>query len=84
MQDNIEKTNLEAHVSLCALRYQQLEHRIAAVEVEIKEIKTLMHEIHQSLLKVPEQSNVRWLSAQTAVIGVLLGVSGWALARLFV
>ena len=32
---NLEKTSLEAHVDLCALRYGQLESRLSGIENKV-------------------------------------------------
>ena len=36
---NLEKESLEAHVDLCALRYQQLDTRLTNVETKIDTIQ---------------------------------------------
>ncbi len=36
----LEKTSLEAHVDLCALRYANLDNRLSTVESTLKEIHT--------------------------------------------
>jgi len=37
---DLEKTSLEAHVDLCALRYANLDNRLSTVESTLKEINT--------------------------------------------
>ena len=37
---DLEKTSLEAHVDLCALRYANLDNRLSTVEGTLKEIHT--------------------------------------------
>lgn len=44
---DIEKESLEAHVELCAIRYQQLDDRLTGVE---KKIGTLQETIEKSSL----------------------------------
>ena len=48
----IEKTNLEAHVDLCAERYYRLEQRLEGVEVAIKEMNSSMVEESQKTTKI--------------------------------
>jgi len=48
----IEKTNLEAHVDLCAQRYQSLDDRLTAIEGKFGDLKKLIEEGHTSMTKV--------------------------------
>mgnify|MGYP005622893261 CR=1 FL=1 len=66
---DLEKTSLEAHVDLCALRYANLDNRIATVEGTLKEI-------HQDI-KVGQTSVTKVLvgTAGTVVAGLLSTVA---------
>ena len=48
----IEKESLEAHVELCALRYEQFEKRLSTVEEKLDGIADQMASGQQSLVKV--------------------------------
>jgi len=48
----LERTNLEAHVDLCAIRYAQLEGRLSKVEVKIDNIHDDMINGQKSITKV--------------------------------
>ena len=48
----LEKTNLEAHVDLCAIRYEQLEGRLGKVETKIDNIHNDMLQGQKSITKV--------------------------------
>jgi hypothetical protein len=48
----IERTNLEAHVDLCAQRYQSLDNRLTAIEGKFSDLKTLIEDSHSSMTKV--------------------------------
>jgi hypothetical protein len=48
----IEKTNLEAHVDLCAQRYQSLDDRLTAIESKFGDLKKLIEDGHSSMTKV--------------------------------
>ena len=48
----IEKESLEAHVDLCALRYEQFEKRLSTVEEKLDGISDQMAAGQQSLVKV--------------------------------
>lgn len=49
---DLEKESLEAHVDLCALRYQQLDNRLTKVEGKLDSISAEMKLANQSLVKV--------------------------------
>jgi len=49
---SLEKENLEAHVDLCALRYEQLDNRLTNVEEKIDNIHKDITEGQKSMTKV--------------------------------
>lgn len=49
---SLERTSLEAHVDLCALRYQQLDNRLTTLEKKVDDIHTDIVEGQKSLTKV--------------------------------
>ena len=48
----LEKESLEAHVDLCALRYEQMDKRLTGVEEKIDDIAEDIKNGNQSLIKV--------------------------------
>jgi len=48
----LEKESLEAHVDLCALRYEQMDKRLTQVEEKIDNIHEDIKNGNQSLVKV--------------------------------
>lgn len=62
---DLEKTSLEAHVDLCALRYGQLDQRLTNLEEKVDTIHTDIIEGQKSL------SKVIITTAGTVVVGVL-------------
>lgn len=74
---DIERTSLDAHVSLCELRYQALERRIQDVEHSLTELKSMVQEIHRQLLSQQNHTWTRWDNIQWSLIGVLGGILGW-------
>lgn len=48
----LERTNLEAHVDLCAQRYEMLDTRLTNVETELKRIGEDIRSGNSSLIKV--------------------------------
>jgi hypothetical protein len=49
---SLEKENLEAHVDLCAQRYEVLEGRLTKIENKVEDIHTLISNGQQSMTKV--------------------------------
>ena len=49
---DLEKESLEAHVELCALRYQQLDERLSTLEEKVGTIHTDIIEGQKSMTKV--------------------------------
>ncbi len=49
---SLEKTSLEAHVDLCALRYLQLDTRLTHLEKKVEEIHDDIVEGQKSMTKV--------------------------------
>ena len=74
---DIERTSLDAHVSLCELRYQALGHRIDQVEQSLTELKGMLQEIHVQLLKQQNHTWTRWDKIQWSLIAALTGIVGW-------
>lgn len=49
---DLERTSLEAHVDLCAIRYEALDKRLGKVEETLEEIRDDMKQGQHSLSKV--------------------------------
>jgi hypothetical protein len=49
---DIEKTNLEAHVDLCAQRYEQLDGRLTKIESKFSDLQKLIEAGQNSMTKV--------------------------------
>jgi hypothetical protein len=62
---DLEKTSLEAHVDLCALRYGQLDERLTGLEEKVEAIHTDIIEGQKSL------SKVIITTAGTVLVGVI-------------
>jgi len=61
----LEKTNLEAHVDLCAERYNRLHDRLSAIEVHLTEMNKKMSTSHTS------QTKTIIATAGTVIAGLL-------------
>lgn len=49
---DLERQSLEAHVDLCAIRYEQLDKRLTTVEKKLDSISNEMKAANTSLIKV--------------------------------
>ena len=64
---NLEKTSLEAHVDLCAMRYKQLEMRLSNLEDKVENIGKQIQASNNSL-----KSTI--MMSATTILGGLLGL----------
>jgi len=68
----IEKESLEAHVDMCALRYEQLDSRLTKVEEKIDVIHNDIKAGNQSLVKVLIGATATIIAGLLSTIVVLL------------
>lgn len=69
---DIEKKSLEAHVELCAERYNALEDKIATLDDKITLVGTMIKEVKETVGKMAEKNNDRLISWGVAIIGFLV------------
>lgn len=62
----LEKTSLEAHVDLCALRYQQLDSRLTIIEAKVSDLGKAIEDSKNSMTKVI-------IASTTTIVASLLG-----------
>lgn len=72
MATNIEKTNLEAHVELCAERYEKLETKLESLEKKVEGLETHVLEIKQALAGAGDKQSKQLIAIGTAIISVLI------------
>ncbi len=72
MSTNIEKTNLEAHVELCAERYEKLETKLETVEKKVEQLETHIIDIKQTLAGAGDRQSKQLIAIGTAIISVLI------------
>jgi chromosome segregation ATPase len=77
----IEKKSLEAHVELCAERYNQLEARFTHVDSKISSLENLMREVHDMVAKINEKRNDQIISWGLGVIGGLIAITAYLLVN---
>ena len=69
---DIEKENLESHVELCALRYQNLEQRLAVIETKVGSLATKIEDSHHSMSKVIIGATATVVSGLIATVVTIL------------
>jgi prefoldin subunit 5 len=68
---DIEKKSLEAHVELCAERYNALEDKIAVLDGKITSVSTMIREVKETVGKMAEKNNDRLIAWGLGIIGTL-------------
>jgi hypothetical protein len=69
---DIERTNLEVHVDLCAQRYQNLDDRLTSIEGKFSDLQKLIEDSHTSMTKVIIGTAGTMLTGIISLIVVLL------------
>jgi prefoldin subunit 5 len=67
----IEKKSLEAHVELCAERYNQLEQRFEHVDSKITNLEKLVREVHDMVQRMSEKRTDQLINWGIGIIGAL-------------
>jgi hypothetical protein len=78
---DIEKKSLEAHVELCAERYNALESRIGSMIVCIDELKHSVKEVHEMVQLMADKRNTQLVNWGVGLICFLTGTVGWLLSH---
>jgi hypothetical protein len=68
---DIEKKSLEAHVELCAERYNALENKMSAMSENIAHLCVMVQEVKASVSKLNEKSTDRLIGWGVGIIGFL-------------
>lgn len=69
---NIEKENLEAHVELCAQRYDALETRLTSVESKISTLQDTIEKSSLNTIKILIGTAGTIIVAVLSLIGVII------------
>ena len=78
---DIEKKSLEAHVELCAERYNQLEQRFEHVDNKISSLERLLREVHDMVAKINEKRTDQIISWGLGIIGGLVAVASYLIVN---
>lgn len=68
----IEKKSLEAHVELCAERYNALEDKLSGLDAKISGVSAMIKEVKDCVGKLSEKNTDRLISWGVAIIGFLV------------
>jgi prefoldin subunit 5 len=68
----IEKKSLEAHVELCAERYNALEDKLSGLDSKITSVSNMVKEVKDCVGKLSEKNTDRLISWGVAIIGFLV------------
>ena len=77
----IEKKSLEAHVELCAERYNALENRIDNVDSKISGLSTVVREVHDMIQRMGNRRTDQLISWGVGIIGTLIGTIAWLVTQ---
>ena len=68
---DIEKKSLEAHVELCAERYNALEEKLETLEEKITSVSTMVQDVKDAVSKMAEKNNDRLIAWGLGIISIL-------------
>jgi hypothetical protein len=72
---DIEKKSLEAHVELCAERYNALEARLNHVDDKIGKLEIIVREVHDMIQRMSEKRTDQLISWGVGIIGALVATT---------
>jgi len=78
---DIEKKSLEAHVELCAERYNALEDKMTAMGANIAHLCEMVTEVKEHVSQLNNQRNNQLLNWAVGTIGVLVASLGYLLSH---
>jgi hypothetical protein len=81
---NIEETNLEAHVRICQERYESLDYKLDQVDLKFQSIEARLASICLAIEALKTDSNETKFRGFEWIIGVLLTVLGYLLAKFII
>ena len=78
---DIEKKSLEAHVELCAERYNALEDKMTAMSVNIAHLCEMVQDVKASVSKMSEKNTDRLITWGVGIIGFLTASTLYLIAQ---
>ena len=77
----IEKHSLEAHVELCAERYNGLIAQLTNLDIKINSVSAMVKEVKDCVGKLTEKNNDRLVSWGIGIIGFLTASTVYLLSH---
>jgi hypothetical protein len=77
----IEKKSLEAHVELCAERYNALDTRLVGLDEKIAGVNHIVCEVRDMVEKMSEKRTDQLVSWGMAAIGFLVATCGYLISH---
>ena len=77
----IEKKNLEAHVELCAERYDALESKLDTVEEKVNSLEISVGEVKNMIVHLDRGRSTQLITWAGTTITMLIGVVGWLMTK---
>ena len=78
---DIEKKSLEAHVELCAERYNALEQRLDHVDDRISTLSDIIREVHDMIQRMSEKRNDQIIGWGLGIIGALTATTVYLITQ---
>jgi hypothetical protein len=72
---DIEKKSLEAHVELCAERYNQLDQQFKHVDSKISSLEVVVREVHDMVQRMSEKRTDQLIGWGVGIIGALVATT---------
>jgi hypothetical protein len=72
---DIEKKSLEAHVELCAERYNQLDQQFKHVDAKISSLEVVIREVHDMVQKMADRRTDQLINCGVGIIGGLIATT---------
>ena len=77
----IEKKSLEAHVELCAERYNAVEDKLATLDNKITHLCSDISDVKSTLTKMADKNTDRLIGWGVGIIGSLVAIVGYFIAH---
>ena len=74
---DIEKKSLEAHVELCAERYNAVDEKLITLDGKISHLCTEITDVKNTLQKMADKNTDRLIGWGVGVIGSLVAIVGY-------
>ena len=69
---DIERTSLEAHVDICAERYDKMENKMDTMEIRLAKVETIVSDIKNMLIEKETLAYKKLVGLGIGIIGSLL------------